>query len=162
MRRLIPLIVLAVAVVSFLAFRPAATTDANPIEGVWKSVHVTVTNDEGTEEIEITQPSLTIFTATYYASLRIGGGQEPRDLLPEDPTDEQFNAALRRFNASAGTYEVKGNEIHTKIILHRNPNTMAEQRERSATFEVDGDTMYRTFTNSNTGNRLRVKYVRVE
>ncbi len=162
MRRLIPLIVLAVAAVSFLAFRPAATTDANAVEGVWKTVHVTVTNDEGTEENEITQPSLTIFTGKHYASFRIGGGQEPRDLLPEDPTDEQFDAALRRFNANAGTYEVKGYEIHTKVILHRNPNAMAEEREGSATFEVDGDTMYRTFTNANNGNTFRVKYVRVE
>ena len=44
MRRLITLIVLAVAAVSFLAFRPATTIDATAVEGVWKAVHFTATN----------------------------------------------------------------------------------------------------------------------
>lgn len=162
MRRLTPLIVVAVAAVSFVAFRAAPTTHASAVEGVWKTVHVTTTNAEGTQENETTQPSLTIFTGGHYATFRIGGGQEPRELLPEDATEEQFNAALRRFNAAAGTYEVKGSEIHTKIMLHRNPNAMAEEREGSAPFEVDGDTLVRTFTNPNNGNTFRVKYVRVE
>ncbi len=65
-----------VAVGSFLMFRPAATTDASDLEGVWKVVYVTITNDEGTQENEITQPNLTIFTATHYASVNVFG-QEP-------------------------------------------------------------------------------------
>jgi hypothetical protein len=162
MRRLTLLMVFAVAAVSFVAFRPAATTDASAVEGVWKTVHVTMTNDEGTEENEITQPSLMIFTGNHWAAFRISGGQEPREMLPEDPTDEQRLAAFRRFNATAGTYEVKGNEIHTKLLMHRNPNAMAEQNEGSAPFEVDGDTLYRTFTNANNGTVWRVKYMRVE
>ena len=162
MRRLTLLLVLVVAAGSFLAFRPATTSDASAVEGVWKTVHVTVTNDEGTQENEITQPSLTIFTATHYASFRIGGGQESREMLPEDPTDEQLLAAFRRFNAAAGTYEVKGYEIHTKVLMHRNPNAMAERRENSAPFEVDGDTMVRTFTNNAGTTTFKVTYTRVE
>jgi hypothetical protein len=162
MRRLIPLIVLAIATVSFAAFRPAARTDASAVEGVWKTVHVTATNDEGTQENEITQPSLTIFTGGHYASFRISGGQEPRELLPEEPTDEQRFEAFRRYNAAAGTYEVMGDEIHTKLLMHRNPNAMAEGGGGTSTFEVDGDTMSRTFTNPNNGNTFRVKYMRVE
>ncbi len=162
MRKLVPLIVLVAAVGSFLAFRPAATTDASDLEGVWKTVHVTTTNDEGTQETEITQPNLTIFSAQHYASFRIGGGQEPREMLPEDPTDEQRFAAFQRYIASAGTYEVVGNEIHTKLLMHRNPNAMAEQGEGTSTFEVDGDTLVRTFTNENTGASFRVRYTRVE
>ncbi len=158
MRKLTPLIVLAVAAVSFMAFRPAATTDANSVEGVWKTVHVTMTNDEGTQENEVTTPNLTIFTATHYAAVRTG----QREALPEDPTDEQLLAAWRPFNAQAGTYEVKGNEIHTKLIAHKNPNATAEQRENSAPFEVDGDTMYRKFTNQAGTVTWKVKYVRVE
>ena len=126
MRRLIPVIVLLIASGSWLALRTAPTTDATAVECVWKTVHVTITNEEGTQENEITQPSLTMFTATHWASFRIGGGQEPRAMLPEDPTDEQRLAALRRYNGTAGTYEVRGNEIHTKQLMHRNPNVMAE------------------------------------
>ena len=161
MRRLTFLIVLAVAAVSFVAFRPATTTDNSSTEGVWKAVHVTVTNEEGTQENEITQPNLTIYTGKHYASLWVGG-QEPRERLSEDPTDEQLLAALRRFRGSAGTYEVKGHEIHMKVIVHRNPNTMAEQRESSAPFEVHGDTMVATFTNPAGTSTFKVKYVRVE
>lgn len=163
MRRLTFLIVLAVAAVSFVAFRPAATTDANSIEGVWKAVHVTVTSDEGTQEIEITQPNLHIYTAKHYASLRIGGvDQEPREMLPEDPTDEQLLAAFRRFYAAAGTYEVKGEEIHQKVIMHRNPNAMAEQRERSVPFYVVGDTAWAMSSNPAGTVTFKVRYVRVE
>ena len=162
MRRLIPLIVLMVTVGSFLAFRPATTTDATAVEGVWKAVHVTITGDEGTQENEFTQPNLHIYTAKHYASMRIGGvDQEPREMLPEDPTDEQLLAAWRPLFANAGTYEVKGNEIHTKMIVAKSPNATAEQSENSTPFEVDGDTMYRTFTND-AGTTFKVKYVRVE
>jgi hypothetical protein len=157
MRRLTLLIVLAAAAVFWGAFRPAATTDASAVEGVWKSVHVTITNDEGTQENEITTPNLMIFTANHYASVRTG----QREQLPEDPTDEQLLAAWRPFNANAGTYEVRGNEIHMKVIVHKSPNVTAAQRENTSTFEVDGDTMLRTITNA-AGVTFKVKYVRVE
>ncbi len=160
MRRLTLLIVLAVAAVSFLALRPAATIDASAVDGVWKSIHVTITNDEGTEEFEITTPNLLIFTATHYARLTVFG-QEPRAELPEDPTDEQLLAAWRPLIANAGTYEVKGDEIHTKVIVAKSPNATAEQAEDSAPFEVDGDTMVRTFTND-AGTTFVVRYSRVE
>ncbi len=84
-------------------------------------------------------------------------GTEPRETFPEEPTDEQRLAAWSRFFANAGTYEVSGNEIHMKVIVHRNPNLTAEQAERSSTFEVDGDTMVRTFSNG-----VVVTYTRIE
>ncbi len=84
-------------------------------------------------------------------------GTEPRETFPEEPTDEQRLAAWSRFFASAGTYEVSGNEIHTNVIVDRNPNLTAEQAEGSSTFEVDGDTMVRTF-----GNGVVVTYTRIE
>ena len=161
MRRLIPLIVLVVAAVSFLALRPASTTDASAVEGVWKAVHVTITNDEGTEENEITQPNLLIFSATHYAAAGVFGGEPRAELPEEDATAEQLLAAWRPFYANAGTYEVKGYDIHTKVIVSKNPNATAEQAENSAPFEVDGDTMVRTFTND-AGTTFVVKYTRVE
>jgi len=161
MRRIITIIVLVVAAVSFLAFRPATTTDATAVEGVWKSVHVTITNDEGTEEREITQPNLLIYTGSHYATIFVVG-QEPRAELPEDPTDEQLLAAWRQLRANAGTYEVKGNEIHTKVTVAKNPNATAEQAENSVSFEVDGDTLVQTFTNDAGTFKLVVKFARVE
>ena len=152
MRRLILLLVLVVAGGSFLAFRPMTTEDT-AVEGVWKTVHVTTA--EG--DFDRTQvPSILIFTAGHYASVAVRG-TEPRETFPEEPTDEQRLAAWRRFFASAGTYEVSGNEIHTKVIVARNPNATAEQTEFSSTFEVDGDTMVRTLSNG-----VVVTYTRIE
>ena len=152
MRRLILLLVLVAAAGSFLAFRPIMTTNATAVEGVWKLVHVTTA--EG--DFDSPQPSILLFTAGHYAVVSVRG-TEPRETLPEEPTDEQLLAAWRRFRASAGTYEVSGNEIHTKVIVARNPNATAEQAERSSTFEVDGDTMVRTL-----GNGVVVTYTRIE
>ena len=160
MRRIITILVLVIAAVSFLAFRPASTTNATAVEGVWKTVHVTLTNDEGTQEIDNPPPNLSIYSGSHYAYVFVVG-EEPRATLPEDPTDEQLLAAWRPFRANAGTYEVKGNEIHTKMIVAMNPNLTAEQAERTATFEVDGDTMVQTFT-TDTGTTVEVRSTRVE
>ncbi len=150
MRRLTVLLVLVVAAGSFLAFRPM-TTEVTAVEGVWKTTHVTTA--EG--EFDRTQvPSILIFTAGHYAAVSV---RQPRETFPEEPTDEQRLAAWSRFFANAGTYEVSGNEIHTKVIVARNPNLTAEQAEFSSTFEVDGDTMVRTFSNG-----VVVTYTRIE
>ena len=151
MRRLTVLLVLVVAAGSFLAFRPM-TTEVTAVEGVWKLVHVTTA--EG--DFDSPQPSILLFTAGHYAAVSVRG-TEPRETLPEEPTDEQRLAAWRRFFAGAGTYEVYGNEIHMKVIVARSPNATAEQLERRSTFEVDGDTMVRTFSNG-----VVVTYTRIE
>ena len=151
MRRLTVLFVLVVAAGAFLAFRPM-TTEVTAVEGVWKTVHVTTA--EG--DFDATQPSILFFTAGHYASVSVRG-TEPREMFPEEPTDEQRLAAWSRFFANAGTYEVRGNEIHTKVVVARNPNATAEQLENSSTFELDGDTMVRTFDNG-----VVVTYTRIE
>ena len=150
-RSIAGILVPVVAAGSFLAFRPM-TTEVTAVEGVWKTVHVTTA--EG--DFDATQPSILLFTAGHYASVAVRG-TEPRETFPEEPTDEQRLAAWRRFFASAGTYEVSGNEIHTKVIVARNPNLTADQAEGSSTFELDGDTMVRTFSNG-----VVVTYTRIE
>ncbi len=152
MRRLTSLFVLVVAAGSLLAFRPTMTTEVSALDGAWKLVHVTTA--EG--DFDSPQPSILLFTAGHYAAVSVRG-TEPRETFPEEPTDEQRLAAWRRFFASAGTYEVSGNEIHTKVIVARSPNLTAEQAERSSTFEVDGDTMVRTL-----GSGVVLKYMRLE
>jgi len=161
MRRLAILLVFAFAAVSLLAFRPATTNDVKGVEGVWKAVHATDTNSEGTREIEITTPNLLIFTGGHYANLFVRG-DVPRELLPQDPTDEQLLAAWRRFRGNAGTYDIMGNEITTKVIVAKSPNWTAEQGQDTSTFELDGDTMYRTWSNPDGTSLWRVEHVRVE
>ena len=152
MRRLTLLLVPVVAAGSLLAFRPTMTTEFSDVEGVWKLVHVTTAE----QDYDNPRPSILLFTAGHYAAVSVRG-TEPRETFPEEPTDEQRLAAWSRFFANAGTYEVSGNEIHTKVIVARNPNLTAEQAERSSTFEVDGDTMVRTLSSG-----VVLKYMRLE
>ncbi|TFG66551.1 MAG: hypothetical protein E4H28_01605 [Gemmatimonadales bacterium] len=121
-----------------------------------------VTDEEGTREFDVSQPNLQILTGGHYASLNIRG-DEARELLPEeDATDEQLLAAWRRFNGSAGTYQVTGNEITTKVIVAKNPNAMAEQLEITGTFGVDGNTLVRTGTNRAGTSTFTVTLSRLE
>ncbi len=151
-RSIAGILVPVVAAGSFLAFRPTMTTQVSAVEGVWKLVHVTTAE----QDFDTTRPSILIFTARHYAALDVRGA-EPREPFPEEPTDEQRLAAWSRFFANAGTYEVRGNEIHTKVIVARSPNLTAEQAERSSTFELDGDTMVRTLSNG-----VVLTYTRIE
>ena len=152
MRRLTVLFVLVAAVgLTALGFR-ATTTEDTAVEGVWKLVHVTTAQ----ADFDTTQPSILLFTAGHYAAVSVRGS-EPRETFPEEPTDEQRLAAWSRFFANAGTYEVRGNEIHTKVIVARSPNATAEQAEGSSTFEVDGDTMVRTFSSGVVGTYTRIE-----
>ncbi len=161
MRKLAILLVPAAMAASVMALRPATDHSYSAVEGVWKSVEVTVTTADSTYTNEVTEPNLLIFTKRYYAGLRILRA-EPRLELPDEPSDEQLLAAWRPFRAGAGTYEVSGSEITTKVIVAKNPNATAEQRENTSAFELEGDVMHRTFTNRTTGDQFRVKYVRAE
>ena len=137
MRRLTVGIVLLVAAGLALATRAGTTTDASAVEGVWKIVHSTVTNEQGTVEEDIDEPNLTIFTGSHFASVFPGDGVN---------------------HANAGTYEVKGNEIHLRVVVATFPD---ETPEGSATFDLDGDTLVLTFTTADSGT-LSVTSTRVE
>ncbi len=166
MHRLSPLLLLALVGLFASACQPADTTESDaseaaqlttPVEGVWNSVEVSFTSADTSYTNEITRPSVLIFTKGHYAALRIAG--EPRELLPEeDATDEQLLAALRGVRMNGGTYEVSDSSMTTTVIMHHNPNAMAEGASNTSTFAVDGDVMTRTFTNE--VRQLVVKYER--
>ena len=160
-RQTISLLVAVVTLSLVIACAPTAAPEPeSTIEGVWQSVEITTTNDEGTATRPISQPNLLIFAAGHYASLTIFG-QEPREMLPEEPTDEQALAAWRPFAANAGTYEIVGSSINTRVIVAKSPNRTANNDEESSEFELDGDVLHRTFTND-AGNTFLVKFERQE
>ena len=134
MRRLTVGIVLVVAAGLALATRAGTTTDATAVEGVWKIVHGIVISDEGTVEEDINQPNLTIFSGSHFASV-----------FPSGVPGESI--------ASAGTYEVKGNEIHLRAFA-MSPGVPPEI---SGTFELDGDTLVVTWTNGVVVTSTRVE-----
>lgn len=167
MRRLTPFIVLAFAAVllgavSFPGFRRAGTADADSISGVWRMVSFTVLRGPQTGmQMKITQPSLSIFTEEHFATIFISGMQ-PRAPLPEAPADEELLAAWRPVQAMAGTYEISGDELRTTLIVSKSPNDTAEGKGETSIFELDGDTLYRTFMDDWGNAVLKVEFVRVE
>lgn len=163
MRRVSIFLVLAASAALLLAFRsvPTTATEVSSIQGVWKAVSWVRTNAEGTEEGQVTQPNLTIFTTGHYAGGTVRGS-EPREVLPEDATDEQRLAAWRRYGGGAGTYRLEGNTLSTKVIVAKSPNATAEQRENTSMVEVDGDTLRRTWTNAENNSSWTTTYTRVE
>ena len=184
MHRLSPLLLLALAVVFASACQPVNSSDydafeaaqpTTPVEGVWDDVEVSFTSADTSWTNEITDSIVLIFTKGHYASLRIAGPDEDRKLLQgecsyrrisrgrcSDVTDEQFLAALRGVRMNGGTYEVSGSSMTSTVIVHHNPNAMAEGRTNTITFEVDGDVMTRTSTNEENGNQWVVTYERRE
>ena len=160
MRR--PAAALVAIVVASLMFGYAAcatSPQASTLEGTWRTVEVTVTNSEGSNTRQISQPNLTIFADGHYASLTVFGA-EPRENLPEEPTDEQRLAAWRPFAANAGSYSISGSDITTRVLIAKSSNATAENRETTTPFELDGDVLHRTFTNDS-GTTFHVKYERV-
>lgn len=150
---------LMVATLALVATTLAFVDTPNPtdeIQGAWTVVEVT--NPEG-ETNPITSPNLTLFTERHYAAFRIGG-EGPREMFPDEPTDAQRLEAFTRFISSAGTYTVSGDELSTTVMMHRNPNVMAEGESGTSTIEIDGDAMVRTFTNPENGAQFIVKYER--
>lgn len=165
MRRFVALLatVVAVAVAVSLTIIPASASVplADGIQGAWRSVEVTVTNAEGTNTNPITQANMTIYSAGHYSSIRVTG-QENRELLPEEATDEQLLAAWRPFAANAGTYTLDGTTLTTRVMVAKSPNAMAESRENSSEVVIEGNVMYQTFTNAENGNSFRVKSERLD
>ena len=162
MRRLIPLIALTIAVTSVVAFRPTHRADASSVVGAWKVVSATVLGGpQAGAEFELSQPSLAVFTERHFATVLVSGMQ-PRVTLPDEPTNEQLLAAWRPVQAMAGTYEIVGGELRTRLIVSKSPNETAEGTEETSTLELDGDALYRTFMDEQGDPALRVKFVRVE
>lgn len=160
MRRLGIAALAVLAGTATLAFRSATETayTASDLMGAWTAVEWQ--NSEG-ETTEITNPNLTLFTEKHYAGMRIMG-DGPREMLPEDPTDEQLLAAFRRFGGNAGTYEVSGTTLKTWTMIAHYPNAMADDEPNVTEIQMEGDTMVRTWTNEETGAQFVVTFKRVE
>ena len=150
----------ATATAAFTFANDSGYTSAD-IMGAWTAVSVERTNEEGTTNNEITNPNMTLFTAGHYANLRITGEGE-REMLPEEPTDEQRLAAYRRFQGNAGGYKVEGTTLSTKNKITRGPNGMADPQVNTSEIHIDGDTMHRTWTNEENGNKFVVTYKRAD
>ena len=124
----------AVAVLSFAVAvgpQPAAAQAAGGLEGTW-----IFTDAEGQ------QRGLFIFTGTDYSQMWVRADQ-PRSVLPENPTMEQRLASVSEITANSGRYTLEGDQLTYEAYMANSAAYMAgwPDNDRTVTVKVEGDTL---------------------
>jgi hypothetical protein len=144
------------------------------IQGVWRIVEITTTNPDagatggypkGTHTN--VQPGVMIFTAKHYSqNLDIAG--QPRPTIgfkvAGKPTAEEMQSQWGPFQAGAGTYELSGTTLTTRIIVAKNPAIQGKGFVRYS-INLDGQHLWTTALENMEGTieyPVTIKYVRVE
>ena len=162
-------------VVGILAFAGlSAQGQSKPsIQGVWRPVEVTITNPNpspaglGKGTHTNVQPALVIFTGKHYSQILDTAGK-PRPTTPfkvaQKPTSEEMAAHWGPVTANAGTYELSGTTLTTRVTVAKNPAIQGKGFTRY-TIKLDGQNLWTTQIENTEGkiaNPTTVKYVRVE
>ena len=123
--------VLALSLCAAVGPRTAAAQEAKGLEGAW-----IFTDAEGQ------QRGLFIFTAANYSQMWVRGDQ-PRSVLPENPTLEQRLAAAGEVTANSGRYTLEGDQLTYEAYMANSGAYMAAwpDNDRTVTVKVDGDTL---------------------
>ena len=144
------------------------------IQGVWRTVEVTVTNPNPAPGLRARgtytdlQPSLLIFTAKHY-STTTDTAVKPRPTTPfkvaAKPTAEEMQSQWGPFAANAGTYELTGTSLTRRATVAKNPANQNGKIATRSTIKFDGNNLWITTTEGPTGKveyPTTIKYVRVE
>jgi hypothetical protein len=144
------------------------------IQGVWRTVEVTITNPnpapgglaKGTHTN--LQPALLIFTGKHYSTTTDTAAQ-PRPTaafkVAGKPTAEEMQTQWGPFAANAGTYELSGTTLTRRAIVAKNPAAQAAKNITISTVKLDGNNLWLTTIETGRGkvaDPTTVKYVRVE
>jgi len=143
----------------------AQSKSGSPVLGVWRVAEVTTTGPNGHKNTD-PQPGLYIFTARHYAQERVTSDTPRVELPTAGRTDDQVAEAFVPFNANAGTCDVKGDEIHYKRVIAKNPATMKAGNFEIDTFRMEGNnTLWLTPKETAEGqppNPATIKLTRIE
>ena len=136
---------------------------AKTLEGVWqitKVVQAGVVNNNP-------QPSLYIFSRGYYSALRVNGnGPRTQAPAPKDPghlTDAEkiaFYNEWAPYQASAGTYEVKGNTMINHNVVAKMVRGMTITEEAIIS-NFDGNSFVANPKPGNPNSDRQSTYIRV-
>ena len=139
---------------------------SSPVVGVWRVTEYTTTGPNGRKNTS-PQPGVRIFTPHYY-STNFVTSDAPRPEVPtvDKRTDKDLVAAFGPFQAIAGSYEIRGDEILTKTTVAKNPATMRPGATINLTFRMEGkDTLWLTTRSNEDGpvaNPMTFKLTRLE
>jgi hypothetical protein len=164
-QRLFTAAILAAVSMAGWAVVHAQRTSSPSIVGVWRATDVTITGPNA-RKVTSPQPGLRIFTQRHYSITAVTADQPRPDLPPPGKaTDKQLADTFGAFQANAGTYEIKGNELTTRAEVAKVPNAMQAGSFATSTFTLEGNTLtvtQKTNTNGPITNPTTIKYTRVE
>ena len=135
--------ILAVTAIGGFTGATVASRSTSPsIEGVWRTVEVTMTGPSA-RTIRSVQPNLTIITAKHYSHMELHS-EAPRPTLadPSKATAEELRQAWGPLGAEAGSYELSREGFVTHPVISKNPAAMGEGSFTSYTYRIAGDTMW--------------------
>jgi hypothetical protein len=114
------------------------------IQGVWRITETTTTGPDASTN-KSPQPSLYIFTAKHYSTIRVNG-TTPRPNLPQDQVATATAAQLlavygTALSAQSGTYELAGGKLTTRAIVSKGTGPMAPGAFTTSSYKLDGKTL---------------------
>jgi hypothetical protein len=145
---------------------PAGDAGASAIQGVWKTVEVTVAGPAA-QTFRNVQPNLTILTGSHYARVEVhADSSRPVIADAAKATADELRATWGSFFAEAGTYELTGpNEMTMRPIVAKNPAAMAAGVYSVFSYKLEGNTIQVTTVRDQNGPipvPVTIKAVRVE
>ena len=159
-------IFVVVAVLAVLGISLIAQSKPS-IQGVWRVQERTITG-ENPSSSTTPQPGIYIYTARHYSVVQIPGTaprpQVPPAKVPGSLTDAEKLALYpqwQQFNASSGTYEIKGTTLTTKPVVAKNEAVMAGPG-MTFTFKLDGNTLWLTTKTQDGKTTTQMRLTRLE
>jgi hypothetical protein len=136
------------------------------IQGVWSLTEITTTGPNGSA-VQVSQPSLYIFTKKYYSVIYVSSNEARPQIadLGKATADELRNVFVTSFVANAGMYEAKGGKLTFKPTVAKNPGFMQPGTFSTMSLKTDGNTMTLVSESTNAGpatNPTTFKLKRVE
>jgi hypothetical protein len=158
-------VAVGLSVVVAIAFLSAQSKPS--IQGVWRVQERVITGANPSSNTT-PQPGIYIYTARHYSVVQIPG-TSPRPKVtpaknPTQPTEAEKIAIFpqwQQFNASSGTYEIKGTTLTTKPMVAKNESVMAGPGMRYE-FKLDGNTLWLTSKFEDGKTTTQIKLTRLE
>jgi hypothetical protein len=154
----------AIAFVLGLGCASAHAQSSTGLVGVWRVAEIV--SPKGETDFS-PQPTVYIFTAQHYSHVSVTSSKPRPNHTGPDVTDSQKLEMWEPFTATAGTYELRGNEFTIRPMVAKNPAFMAAGSSTTFEFTVDGKSIWIRATRTPAGPipaavANRVRLVRLE
>lgn len=145
-----------IVVLLWLSSAPAATgqVSQNQLIGVWRSAGA---EELGARTLASVPPAMRIFTAKHYSWIE---SPTERPAVPFDKAAEAQKADLWNFVAEMGTYEIKGSNVVTHVMVGRDPGRTTSAHSEEFTFKMDSNRLLIRTVRPTPG--VWMTYVRIE